>query len=71
MNGVDIHMRHDCETSDVTPKKTLQWPHVHPRNAILGHSLYDLGQEAGNYVFYALACSYLIFYSSVVLVNKY
>ncbi len=38
------------------------WPHVHPRNANLGHSLYDLIEE----VFYALACSYLIFCSSIV-----
>ncbi len=29
-------------------------PHVYTS----GHSLYDLGQETGNEVFYALTCSY-------------
>ena len=28
--------------------------YIYPRNAILGHNLYDLGQEAGNNVFYAI-----------------
>ena len=35
--------------------------HIHPRNAILGHSVYDLGQEAGNE-----NVQLLILYSSIV-----
>ena len=49
-----------AETSDVTAKVCTLRPHIHPRNAILGHSLYDLGQQTGNRnkVFDALTCSY-------------
>ncbi len=44
------------ETSDVTNLHTFDRMNIHV--FFLGHSLYDLGQEAGNEVFYALTCSY-------------
>ena len=60
-----LTVRHQAsETSDVTT--TSNSGLMHPRNTILGRSLYDLGQGTGNEVFYALACSYSMFYSSIV-----
>ncbi len=41
----------------VTSLICMFWPHVHPHNAILGHSLYDLVKEVGNEIIYILAYS--------------
>ncbi len=40
------------ESSDVTTNQKITeiGPHLRPRNAILGHSLYYLGQGTGNNV---------------------
>ena len=54
------------ETSDVTTKDNSVLIYIH-ETPIFGHSLNGLGQGTGNKVFYAaLACSYSMFYSSIV-----
>ncbi len=47
-------------TSYVTTKEHIAYcgRYVRPYNAILGHSLYDLGHETGNEVVHVLTCSY-------------
>ncbi len=49
---VNIQYRQDGESSDVTTNRNFAYigPHLRLRNAILGHSLYDLGQGTGNKV---------------------